>query len=39
MGTVSLGLEIEEEALSEVLFVFDNGNERGIGHRERILKQ
>ncbi len=32
VGAVAFGFEIEEEALGEVFFVFDDGDERGLGH-------
>ena len=32
VGAVALGLEVEEEALGEVVFVFDDHDEWGFGH-------
>ena len=35
LRAVALGLEIEEEALGEVGFVFDEDDEGGVGHEVR----
>ena len=32
MGAVALGLKVEEKALGEMFFVFDDGDERGCAH-------
>ena len=37
VGAVALGLKVEEEALSEVFFVFDDGDERFGGWVMRFL--
>jgi hypothetical protein len=38
VGAVAFGLEVEEEALGEVVFVFDYGDEGGGGFRHGVLR-
>ena len=38
MGAVAFGLEVEEKALGEVFFVFDEDDERGGGFSHGIFR-